>query len=61
MSLSMVEEARGWDGRYPSADSEENKVARAVRDRIGKHLREHYRDVLNEKLPPALVEILRRL
>jgi hypothetical protein len=43
------------------ADNAERRIARAIRICVGKHLQERYGEILNDPVPPKIVDLLRRL
>ncbi len=44
-----------------SADDADARIARAIRICVGDYVREMYREVLKEPLPPRIAKLLRRL
>jgi hypothetical protein len=43
------------------ADDADERVARALRMSVGRHLQKMYGGLLNEPLPPRITDLLRRL
>jgi len=44
-----------------SADDADARIARAIRICVGDYVREMYREVLKEPIPPRIAKLLRRL
>lgn len=44
-----------------SAGDADARIARAIRICVGNHIRELYRDVAKEPIPPKIADLLRRL
>ncbi len=56
------DEGAGWEEwGYGFYDGQRERTARAIRDCLGRQLREFYRGVVDQDLPDDLAEILRRL
>jgi hypothetical protein len=60
MSL-LAEYAWGPDKSGDRSENEADKVARAIRNRVGKQLRDHYAGVLREAMPARLSALLENL
>ena len=44
-----------------TADDADARIARAIRIAVGNYVREMYREVLKEPIPPRIANLLRRL
>jgi hypothetical protein len=44
-----------------SAGDADARIARAIRICVGNHIREMYREVVKEPVPPKIADLLRRL
>ncbi len=58
---SNVRESNPFSEWTISADDADARVARAIRICVGDYVREMYREVLKEPIPPRIAKLLRRL
>jgi Anti-sigma factor NepR len=53
-------EAQG-PGKKKTVGNAEDRIARAIRERVGEHLRQMYSEIVKEPIPPRIADLLRRL